>query len=70
MVCICRWRLPKATSDLVYVTTGYAQSIQNTSQITLATDNVFSDGASLELATCTGRVSDGFTATLTVAVKE
>ena len=60
--------LPKATCDVVYATTGYAQSISNLSQVSLATDNVFSDGASLELATVTGNVTDGFVASLTVAV--
>lgn len=60
--------LPKATCDLVYATTGYSQSISNLSQISLATDNVFSDGAALELATCTGNVSSSITAALTIAV--
>ncbi len=60
--------LPKATCDLVYATTGYAQSVTNLSQISLATDGIFGDGASLELATMTGSVADGFTATLSVAV--
>lgn len=60
--------LPKATCDLVYGTTGYSQSIQNLSQVSLASDNVFSDGSALELATCTGNVTSGITASLTVAV--
>src|SRR5207248_6228016 len=60
--------LPKTTCDLVYATSGYEASITNLSQVSLATDNVFSDGASLELATITGSVSTGFTAALTVAV--
>lgn len=60
--------LPKATCDLVYVTSGYSQSIANLSQISLATDNVFSDGASLEIATMTGTIDTGLTASLTVAV--
>lgn len=60
--------LPKATNDLVYATSGYEQSIQNAARITLATDGIFSDGSSLELATTSGDVSTGFTATLTVAV--
>jgi len=60
--------LPKATCDLVYATAGYAQSIVNLSQVTLASDNVFSDGSSLELATVTGSVAAGFTAALTVAL--
>jgi protocatechuate 3,4-dioxygenase beta subunit len=60
--------LPKAASDLVYASSGYSGSASNLSQITLATDGIFSDGASLELATVTGSVSAGMTATLTVAV--
>jgi protocatechuate 3,4-dioxygenase beta subunit len=60
--------LPKAACDLVYATSGYSASVRNLSQISLATDNVFSDGASLELATVTGDVTNGMTATLTVAV--
>jgi protocatechuate 3,4-dioxygenase beta subunit len=60
--------LPKAACDLVYATTGYQQSITNLSQVTLASDNVFSDGSALELATVSGSVAAGFTAALTVAV--
>jgi hypothetical protein len=39
-----------------------------TSQLSLASDNVFSDGASLELATITGSAAGGYTAALGVAV--
>jgi len=60
--------LPKATCDLVYATSGYEASVTNLSQVSLATDNVFSDGSALELATITGSVAAGLTATLTVAV--
>ena len=60
--------LPKATCDLVYGTSGYESSVTNLRQVTLATDNVFSDGSSLELATVTGSVAGGFAAALTVAV--
>ena len=58
--------LPKSSNDVAYAVAGYEQSIRNAAQITLASDNVFSDGSSLELATMSGGVS-GFTATLTVA---
>ena len=37
--------LPKASCDEVYATTGYEQSVRNLSQVSLASDNVFSDGA-------------------------
>ena len=60
--------LPKATNDVVYAVSGYESSASNAARITLASDNVFSDGASLQLATLTGSVSGGYTATLTVAI--
>jgi protocatechuate 3,4-dioxygenase beta subunit len=60
--------LPKATCDLVYATAGYESSVTNLRQVTLATDNVFSDGSSLELATVAGSVAGGFVASLTVGV--
>ncbi len=60
--------LPKAASDLVYATSGYESSVRNLAGITLATDNVFSDGSALELATMTGSVSAGYKAASTVAV--
>ena len=60
--------LPKSANDLVYATSGYEQSVRNAAQITLESDGIFRDGANLELATTTGTVGSGFTATLTVAV--
>jgi protocatechuate 3,4-dioxygenase beta subunit len=60
--------MPKATCDAVYATTGYGQSVGNLSQITLATDNVFSDGTSLQIPTVSGSVAEGYAAALTVAV--
>ena len=60
--------LPKSACDAVYATAGYEQSITNLSQVSLSSDNVFGDGSSLELATMTGSVAAGYTATLTVSV--
>jgi|SRR4051812_40822382 len=60
--------LPKSVCDAVYALSGYSASVGNLSRVTLATDNVFSDGSALELATVTGDVTSGMTATLTVAV--
>ena len=60
--------LPKAAGDLVYATSAYGRSAANAGRITLATDDVFSDGSALELAAVTGDVTNGLTATLTVAV--
>ena len=60
--------LPKTACDQAYATTGYDNSVQNLSQVSLATDNVFSDGSALELATVTGSVASGLTAALTIGV--
>lgn len=53
-VAVSQIALPKATNDLVYATAGYEQSVRNQAQVTLTSDMVFSDGASLELATMSG----------------
>ena len=60
--------LPKTMCDAVYATSGYEASVTNLARITLASDNVFSDGATLEIPAVAGSVDAGFTATLTVAV--
>jgi hypothetical protein len=60
--------LPKSASDQVYGQSGYAGSAANSAQVTLASDGVFSDGATLELATVTGSAATGLTATLTIAI--
>jgi hypothetical protein len=60
--------LPRADCEAVFATTGYEASVPNLAQLTLATDNIFSDGATLQLATVTGNVTVGYVATLTVAV--
>jgi protocatechuate 3,4-dioxygenase beta subunit len=60
--------LPKSACDLVYATAGYEQSVSNLAGVSLATDNVFSDGSALELASVQGSVGSGLTATLTVAI--
>ncbi len=60
--------LPQEACDLVFATAGYEKSINNMKQTTLARDNVFSDGATLQLPTVTGNVTDGFVAKLSVGV--
>ncbi|GAB2812070.1 hypothetical protein GCM10022221_06980 [Actinocorallia aurea] len=57
---------PEAVCDTVYATDGYSASIANLSQVSLDTDNVFSDGHDLQLATVTGSVSKGYKAALPV----
>ena len=60
--------LTKQASAAVYASELYPQSTQNLSQVSLATDNVFSDGAELETPTITGSVADGYTIALTAAI--
>nr|WP_315257088.1 intradiol ring-cleavage dioxygenase [uncultured Duganella sp.] len=63
-----QFAFPDATSNAVYATSGYSASVRNMASISLASDNVFSDGYTLQMATITGNVTDGFVATLVVAV--
>ncbi|GAA2692869.1 intradiol ring-cleavage dioxygenase [Actinoplanes palleronii] len=60
--------LPADVCGKVYKTTGYGASKKNLAQVSLATDNVFSDGYTLEMASVSGSTAKGFTATLTVGV--
>ena len=60
--------LPEDTSTLVCATDGYSQSVRNMAQSSLESDNVFSDGYSLQLATVTGDVDTGLVAALNVPV--
>jgi protocatechuate 3,4-dioxygenase beta subunit len=60
--------VPKDVCDTVYATDGYSASVRNLSQLTLATDNVFRDGSTSQLATVTGSVADGFNFKLTAGV--
>ena len=46
----------------------YSASIKNLAQLTLATDNVFSDGYASELATATGDATTGYVMKLNVGV--
>lgn len=52
----------------VYASSGYSASAGNLAGISLASDNVFSDGVSLQVASTSGSVSGGYTASLQVAV--
>ena len=60
--------LPQAECELVYVATGYDASPGNLKKVSLATDNVFSDGWDQELATATGNNDSGWTVALTITV--
>jgi protocatechuate 3,4-dioxygenase beta subunit len=60
--------LPQSTCDQVFASTGYQASVGNLQQISLAQDNVFSDGSASQLPTVSGDVAGGLVATLNVGV--
>ncbi|MFR9768821.1 dioxygenase [Nocardia sp. SC052] len=63
--------LPQDICEAVFAhDSGYARSVTNLSQVTLASDNVFGDGWDAELATVTGTPSSGLRVALTVGVAE
>jgi protocatechuate 3,4-dioxygenase beta subunit len=59
---------PEDACRLVYASTGYERSLTNMGRTSLANDNVFRDGWSLQLGTVTGDVSGGLTVSLNVPV--
>nr|WP_314607232.1 intradiol ring-cleavage dioxygenase [uncultured Janthinobacterium sp.] len=63
-----QFTFPLATLNEAYTASGYTASVRNLAQISHATDNVFSDGTGLQMATVTGNATDGYVATLVVAV--
>jgi protocatechuate 3,4-dioxygenase beta subunit len=62
--------VPAAACSQVYgVASGYSASVNNFAQVSLSTDNVFSDTAgTTQLATVTGDVTNGFAMTLVVGI--
>ena len=60
--------LPEDASNAVYATSGYEQSVQNMSQVSLDSDNVFSDGYDLQLPEVTGSPTEGYIMNFTCAV--
>ncbi len=47
---------------------GYSASVSNLSQISFATDNVFSDGHDSQMLSITGDINNGYVATITVGM--
>jgi protocatechuate 3,4-dioxygenase beta subunit len=60
--------LPEDVCDAVYATSGYEQSVRNLSQVSLASDNVFSDGWTPETPSMTGSASSGYVSSLVAGV--
>jgi protocatechuate 3,4-dioxygenase beta subunit len=65
--------MPSAVSDTVYAgATGYSASVSNKAAISIASDNVFGDNTSAQVAamtpTITGSVAAGYTGTAVIGV--
>jgi protocatechuate 3,4-dioxygenase beta subunit len=63
-----QFTFPLATLNTVYTATGYSASVSNLARISYATDNVFSDGTALQMASISGDIVNGYVADLTVGV--
>jgi protocatechuate 3,4-dioxygenase beta subunit len=63
-----QFAFPLATCNEAYTATGYSASVRKLAAISFATDNVFSDGTALQMASMTGDIVNGYVATLTVGV--
>lgn len=59
---------PEDVCSAVYATEGYEDSVGNLAGVSLDSDGIFSDGHSLQLATLTGSVDEGYTLKLNVPV--
>jgi protocatechuate 3,4-dioxygenase beta subunit len=60
--------LPEATCRAVYATSGYEQSLNNMSRVSLDTDNVFRDGYDLQIPAVTWDPSSGYQLNFSCAV--
>ena len=60
--------LPFATCQAVYASSGYSASVANLAATSFASDGVFSDGVTTQLAAVTGSNASGYVANLTVGV--
>ncbi len=60
--------IPQAACSTAYSASGYASSVTNLGQITLASDNVFRDGSTLQMATATGDNSSGWLIANAIAI--
>jgi protocatechuate 3,4-dioxygenase beta subunit len=60
---------PVETCQAIYSgVSGYSSSTSNFARISFATDNVFSDGVSLQMATLSGNTSQGYSGSLNIAI--
>lgn len=62
--------IPEQVCRAVYADKRYAGSTRNLNNISLKTDNVFSDGVKAQTPTMSGNVKSGYTASITVGIKQ
>ncbi len=60
--------IPESACAAAYAAPGYEASVTNLANISLATDGVFRDDPTLQIATATGDVAQGFTVELALAI--
>jgi protocatechuate 3,4-dioxygenase beta subunit len=63
-----QFTFPMATLNEAYATSAYSTSSRNLATMSYATDNVFSDGTSLQMASVSGDPVNGYVVTLTIGV--
>ncbi|WP_440966960.1 intradiol ring-cleavage dioxygenase [Massilia sp. GER05] len=63
-----QFTFPMATLNEAYATTAYSTSSRNLASMSYATDNVFNDGTSLQMASVSGDPVNGYVVTLTIGV--
>jgi protocatechuate 3,4-dioxygenase beta subunit len=63
-----QFTFPMATLNEAYATNAYSTSSRNLASMSYATDNVFSDGTSLQMASVSGDPVNGYVVTLTIGV--
>lgn len=59
---------PETMAGIYNSSSLYSASIRNFNSISLATDNIFSDGYDLEMTTMSGNATEGYTAAITIAI--
>jgi protocatechuate 3,4-dioxygenase beta subunit len=63
-----QFTFPMATLNEAYATTAYSASSRNLATMSYATDNVFSDGTTLQMASVSGDPVNGYVVTLTIGI--
>ena len=63
-----QFTFPMTTLNEAYATTAYSASSRNLASMSYATDNVFGDGTSLQMASVSGDPVNGYVVTLTIGV--